>query len=275
MARRWIKEEEDFYRAQLVELYIEQNKTAEEIAGILMLSRSSVCKRLKRLNIPSNRQDKPRYLNRRRDITIPKYSNNLAEFFGILLGDGNLTSAHIAVTLGNKELLYANHVMQLYKILFGPLPKIYISPDGYMMVYLCSTEISRWLMREGMVCNKVRAQVDVPRWIFDQESYMRHFVRGFFDTDGSVYKLRFGIQLSFTNRSAPLLVSLQKLLKQLKYRVSEISDFKFYITRIADVERFFNEIQPRNEKHLERFQIILQLYKQSRAGIEVAKRDAL
>ncbi len=91
MARRWTKKEEDFYRKELRELYVVQNKTAGEIAKLLNLYESSVCKRLRRLGIPTCPQDKPNYLNRRRDITIPQaYSDDLAEFFGIMLGSNLL-----------------------------------------------------------------------------------------------------------------------------------------------------------------------------------------
>ncbi len=100
---------------------------------------------------------------------------------------------------------------------------------------------------------------------------MTRFARGFFDTDGSIYKLRFGIQLNFTNHSKPLRISLQKLLRLLGYRVSEISGPRFYITRISDIERFFAEVQSRNEKHLSRYLLILQSYKELRVGVRVAK----
>ena len=82
---------------------------------------------------------------------------------------------------------------------------------------------------------------------------MKAFLRGFFDTDGSVYKLKFGIQLSFTNKSMPLLTALQKALFELQYKPSEISSWKIYLTRKEDIKRFFSEIKPQNKKHLDRF----------------------
>ncbi len=261
MAKRWTKEEEDFYRAELWELYVTQNQTADEIAPILRLNRSSVCKRLRRLGIQTCPANKPHYLNRRSDIILPEaYSDDIAEFFGILLGDGSLTPRHVCVTLGNKEEQYANYVRELCRKVFGAAPAIRIGAEGYVTLQLSSSVASSWLISEGLAYNKVKAQVDVPRWIFSRRSYMNCLVRGFFDTDGSIYKLKFGIQLSFTNRSKPLLTSLQHILRVLGYRVSAISTYCFYITRISHIKRFFEEIRPRNERHLKRYEMISKSY---------------
>ena len=73
-------------------------------------------------------------------------------------------------------------------------------------------------------------------------------------TDGSVYKLRHGIQMSFSNRSAPLLEALQRVLLQLGYKPSSISSHQVYLTRRTQLMRFFEEIRPKNPKHVERYE---------------------
>lgn len=97
---------------------------------------------------------------------------------------------------------------------------------------------------------------------------MQSFVRGFFDTDGSVYKLKYGIQISFTNYSKPLLESLQSVLIKLGYNPSRISVNKVYLTQVKDVERFFREICPKNQKHLRRF-----IEFKTRVGTQVVNED--
>jgi DNA-binding transcriptional regulator WhiA len=175
-----------------------------------------------------------------------------------MLGDGKLSHFQVAVTLGNKEVAYATYVAELFHQIFGICPKIITDPKkGYRVVYLGSTEISAWLVTEGLVYNKVAAQVDAPLWIFNKKQYMERFVRGFFDTDGSIYKLKYGVQLSFTNYSVPLLMSLQWSLRRLGYRVSEISGHRFYLTKIDSIKRFFGEIQPRNQRHIRRFDLFV------------------
>ncbi len=258
MANRWTPEEERTYRDELAELYIAQNKTIGEIGKILCLNPSSVYDRLKRLGIPSSPERKIHYLNQRLDVKIPAtYSDDLAEFFGIMLGDGHLAHFQVCVTLGKKELSYAKYVANIMAKIFGPLPGMSLDANKDRTVYLGSVAVSSWLASEGLVSNKIRMQVGVPLWIFTEPSYMRRFVRGFFDTDGSVYRLKFGVQISFTNYAKPLLASLQVMLRQLGYRVSEISGHRFYITRIPDIARFLTEIGTCNQKHADRFEKFL------------------
>lgn len=254
MARRWTTGEEQKYRKELYELYIVQNKTIDEVANMLSVrSYQTIYDRIRRLRIPTCRDKKERYNNKRNDIRLPVRSCELAELFGVLLGDGSVSHFQIWVTLGTKEMAYAKYVLSLMQKIFGGKPKMFIRKSGYKNVYLGSTLATSWLFKEGFVRNKVLAQVDVPKWIFKEDDYMESFLRGFFDTDGSVYKLRYGIQISLTNYSLPLLRSLQNMLQALQYHPSAVSAHKIYLTRAPDVKRFFHEIKPANPKHQRRF----------------------
>jgi DNA-binding transcriptional regulator WhiA len=258
MARRFTVEEENKYREELYELYVVQNRTISEIADILKLgSFQTVYDRLKRLQIPTCREKKERCNNKRTDIRLPTRSCELAELLGVLLGDGSITHFQIWVTLGVKEMAYAKYVAVLIKHVFGGTPKIAIRGNNYKDVYLGSTVATNWLFNEGLVHNKVLSQVGVPMWIFEREEYMESFIKGFFDTDGSIYELRHGLQISLTNFSLPLLCSLQKMLEALRYHPSAISSHKVYLTRVPEIKRFFREIQPANPKHQRRFKKFL------------------
>lgn len=254
MAKRWTTEEEKRYHSLLFYLYIKKNKSLRQISEILKLKESTVFKRLKRLNIQTIPHLKKNYLKKRTDLKIPnKYSENLAEFFGIMLGDGHISHFQIVVSLGNKEEKYAKHVSLLINKIFKVKSKLSIRNAGYRDVYLGSVELTAWLLNNGLVSNKVKSQVDIPVWIFSKDKYIKSFLRGFFDTDGSVYKLKYGIQISFCNRSLPILKSLQIMLKRLRYNPSSISLFNLYLTKRQDIKRFFEEIKPSNNKHIERY----------------------
>lgn len=253
MARRWTKEEERKYRKELSNLYITQNKSIGEIAPLLGLKEASVFDRMQRLGIRTNKQLKTKYLNKRNDVVIPKRSPKLAEFFGVMLGDGHVSRYQTSVTLGTKELAYVKYVQTMMQGLFGVPATVCVKKSGYRDVYIGSTQITSWLLDQGLVHNKVAAQVDIPLWIYTRRAYMQSFIRGFFDTDGSVYRLRFGTQISLTNKSMPLLKSLRKMLIRLEYKPSEISSYRVYLTRKADLYRFFREVRPANSKHLRRF----------------------
>ena len=257
MARAWTKQEKRFYTKELYTLYIQENKTIKEVASILCIAPQTVFKRLASCNIKTIPERKEKYRNIRRDIVIPKrYSKELAEFIGVMLGDGKISHFQVLVTLGNKELVYASHVCDLMEKLFLGRPKIATRSTGYHDVYIGSVLLTTWLLSMGLVTNKVKYQVDVPNWIFSKKSYMKACLRGFFDTDGSIYKLRQGMQISFTNYSTPLLFALRKMLFELEYTPSRLSSHKVYLTRKEDVTRFFKEIQPKNKKHLQRFETI-------------------
>ena len=253
MARRWTKEEENRFRKELYLLYVTQNKSIGEIGKELGRPYQTVFDRLRRLNIETNPKQKTKYRNQRNDVQLPEQSARLAEFLGIMLGDGHISHFQTIVTLGTKELEYVQYVQALMQELFKVKATISIKKSGYRDVYIGSTLITKWLKGQGLVENKVAAQVGVPEWIMSDKKYMEAFARGFFDTDGSVYNLRFGIQISLTNKSAPLLLALQDMLRKLGYKASEASAYKVYITKREDVKRFFKEIAPANLKHRRRF----------------------
>ena len=107
----------------------------------------------------------------------------------------------------------------------------------------------------GLAHNKIRAQVDIPRWIFTKPDFMKAVLRGLWDTDGSVYKLRFGVQMSFCNRSEPLIHSVHTLLSQLGFHPSKINGDiqRIYLTRRKELYTFRDMVGFNNQKHAKRF----------------------
>jgi intein/homing endonuclease len=254
MARKWTQDEKKAHHAQMNRDYIIKNMTIAEIGASLNISEKTVFKRLKILGIPGCRINKENYSNKRKNITLPKkHSGALAEFFGILLGDGHLSKYQTMVTLGTKEDSYVQYVSRHFEKICGVPGTIGTRGNGYHDVYVGSIFLTNWLFSQGLVKHKVQSQVRVPEWIEQNPLFSKRFLRGFFDTDGSVYALRHGIQISFTNYSLPILESLQKMLIALEYSPSAVSCHKVYLTKQKDVIRFFSEIRPMNSKHTERF----------------------
>ncbi len=257
MPQKWTDEVRDSYSVLLNRLYVIENKSLKEISAVVGWPEQTVYSRLKKVGIPLTPERKAGYLvtTERRDVILPiRKTGDLAEFFGIMLGDGHLSEYQITVTLGTKEMAYAEYIVSLMARLFGPRPKIAICADGHKTVYIGSTALSRWLQKNGLVFNKVRAQVDVPPWIFKSRNFTQRFLRGFFDTDGSWYKLRWGSQIAFNNKSQPLLNSTRNMLVSLGYSASRAVGYKVYLTKKEDILRFFKEIQPQNIKHRQRFE---------------------
>lgn len=261
MPARWSKEIESVKFQELNELYVTQNKSIGKIGKILNLAEATVYDRLLRLGIKPDRSVKRGYNNINNYVTIPCiHTSSMAEFFGIMLGDGCIGPTQVMVTLGNKELDYVKHVSKLITKLFSITPKVYIRRRGYYVVSFGSKKAVEWFLSNKLVRNKVKNQVKTPDWILKKKVFIQSFLKGFFDTDGSVYKLRFGVQLAFTNRSQPLLNDIANSLKILGYHPSKISRYQVYVTRKRQVQRFFKSISPANIKHRQRFDRFVEYY---------------
>ena len=132
MSKKWTQGERKMYYDSLHHLYIVENKTIKEIGELLDLSEKTIYKRLKTLGIKTIPSKKPSYRNQRLNIIKPrKRSINLAEFFGIMLGDGKLSPNQILVTLGNKEDDYVLYVKNKMEIIFKTKVSISTRKMGY------------------------------------------------------------------------------------------------------------------------------------------------
>lgn len=254
MPARWTPEQERQKHKELEHLYIEEKKTIFEVGQELEISWQTVYDRMQRFGIKT---DPARKINHRykRKINLPDPSLDLAEFTGIMLGDGNIepTNGQVRITINTiTDRGYIQYVSNLVKNLFNTYVS-YSWKKSTVTVFITSVELLEKLKKIGLsASNKVEAQVDIPLWIFKKKEYQEGFIRGFFDTDGSIYKLRFGIQMALTNRSRPLLRSSRKILKQLDFHPSKISCFNIYLTKSGDLKRYFEEIGSGNPKHLTR-----------------------
>ena len=210
---------------------------------------------MKRLKIITCPEKKLHFRDIRQDILIPKeFSEELAEFTGAMLGDGHVSPTQIIITVNTSETDYLRHLNTLMMSLFGVRAHTAKKSSEINAVdtYIGSTKLVKFFMDMGLVGNKVKMQVGVPKWIYAKREYIKGFLRGFFDTDGSIYKLRFGVQVSYKNASAPLLRSTREMLLTLGYTPSKVSYRTLYLTRQQDLKRFFEEIRPGNKKHIER-----------------------
>lgn len=269
MPKRWTHQQEKEKYRELKKLYVVKNLTISEVAKILGIRQSTVYDRLLRLKIKPEPSRKARFLNQKK-IILPSYSEELAELVGILLGDGGLSKTQVFVHLGNKEFRYVEYVINLFNKIFGISPKFLKRKSGQHVVYFGSVKTVRFLKDMGLVENKVAVQVGIPKWIFEKDNYGKCFLRGFLDTDGSVYKLRFGWQISYRNKSLPLLNGTRIILLKLGFRPSKISGYSLYLTRKDNLTRFLREIGSNNPSKKNRLLRIKEW-----VGTEVVKRDAL
>lgn len=107
-----------------------------------------------------------------------------------------------------------------------------------------------------MAHNKTKAQVKIPAWIFRRKVYLKSVLRGLIDTDGSVYKMHKGVQISFSNLSKLLLADVRQAFLDLNFSPSKISAHSVYLTRKSDINKYITEIGFKNKKHEERLKKI-------------------
>lgn len=255
MPKLWSQSEATSRRGELEKLYIRNNLPLKDVAWRLGLSQAGIYYRLRRLNIPIIRSRKPGFNNIRQDVVMPtNYSPELAEFIGIFLGDGGLRPTQVTITIHSNEGQYIQYILDLIEKIFAVKARaISRINENAKCIYFGSTRVVRFLLSMGLAENKVQQQVAVPIWIKKDITYQQACLRGLVDTGGSVYKLRYGVQASLTNRSIPLIQDARAMMVNLGYHPSRISDSRIYLTKRQDLIKYYREIGFANNKHSQRF----------------------
>lgn len=195
----------------------------------------------------------------------PKRSESLAEFVGIMLGDGGMSARQLTVTLNHHDdRQYKNYVVDLLEGLFGVVPSVYHDPaDSVYSVVISRTDLIDYCTSElGLVRgSKVRQQVDIPQWVKTNSSYRVACLRGLVDTDGSVFQHTYLVngrrywykKLCFTSHSRPLARSVSDMMRSigLHPRFSRGKDVR--LDRRDDIERYFQLVGSHNPKHIRRY----------------------
>lgn len=203
-------------------------------------------------------------LNKRLSIKKPLFSVKLAEFVGIMLGDGGISKRQISITLNREsDKEYIEFVRGVIRDLFGVAPGIYSDSESKADNLVVSrTELVDFLTQKlGLkVGNKIKQRIDIPGWIKQKRKYRLACLRGLIDTDGSVYNHRYSIKgktysyckLSFCSLSPPLFLSVYKILKNLglKPRMCKGKDIRIEDTR--KVREYFEIVGSSNKKHLDK-----------------------
>lgn len=203
--------------------------------------------------------------NTLKKIRLPRYSERLAELFGILAGDGHVGKYQVSMTTNAEtDIDHAKFVQKLFIALFKTDAHISRRKSAKAVVVVLSSKIaSEFFEKQGLTRgNKVAAQLEVPEWIRKNKKFSTAFVRGLFDTDGSVYvdthvirgRLYRNIGLAFTNRSIPLLSFFKNVLETLEFHPTQKTKCVVFLRREAEVYKYFDIVGSSNSKHLDKLQ---------------------
>jgi len=207
----------------------------------------------------------------RKKIYLPQKSPKLAELIGVLMGDGGITNYQVRVTL-NKETdkEYAHYIIGLFKDLFH-LKSTLSERKGekiYEVVASCRNLVE-FLLKLGLKKgNKIKQQIDIPKWILKNKRLKSNCLRGLVDTDGCFYvdihkiknKYYFNPGIDFCTHSLPLFLSVKKILEDLNYHpTGEKTHIR--LRRENEIIRYFKEVGSSNSKHILKFKNFLKTYR--------------
>ncbi|MCX6712472.1 MAG: hypothetical protein NT041_02170 [Candidatus Vogelbacteria bacterium] len=162
----------------------------------------------------------------RKEVILPKYSESLAEFFGIMMGDGGINNAWQANITVNfvADLEYSKYLEALCKKLFRVAPVVRKrKKTNALVISLASMSIVDFLVLNGLPRgNKLKQGLSIPKWILGKAPYKKACVRGLIDTDGCIFvhvhkisgKIYKNIGLTFTSYSPELIFQVATILEE-------------------------------------------------------------
>lgn len=236
---------------QIVDLY-QQNISSEKIAKQFDINGSTVCRILKRHNIPirSSIDNKRTYkLNKTWLDNID--SEDKAYFLGLMWSDGNVHKNLHNFKLG---LLEPDENLLIYfsKIFYCGVDRVkrhkIPNEKTFCVLYIYSIELVKKLVALGCMPNKT-FKTTFPKWL--DENLHRHFIRGLIDGDGCININKNGKPIIDFTGTIELIKDIEKMLlenlnidlylyKRHKTRDNNIYSFRIY--GFNKIERFLNWI---------------------------------
>lgn len=200
-----------------------------------------------------------------KSIRRPRFSKELAEFVGIMIGDGGITKAQLTITLNSKtDRQYAYFVKTLVEKLFN-VPAALRKRKNQLTLDLV---ISRKKLVDfchnalGLnVGNKLKQGLDIPDWIRQRLELQKACLRGLVDTDGCIFnevhrinrKVYSYKRLNFVSYSPKLRDSVVHIFETLEMSPKIRNNRCVQIEDKEQIRRYFKIIGTHNPKHMRRF----------------------
>lgn len=199
----------------------------------------------------------------------------IGEVAGIFAGDGTLYRTQGGIVMevrgDSREVeYYEKYVRKLFGKAFGIKLKVikryYANKTGYVLgIRVCGKRTKEFLSDFlGFPIGEKSDIVRVPDIILKNQNSWISYVRGIFDTDGSVYVRKCGAGLAYRQPVIDIFSNSNEHILQIKAMMEWVG-FKVWIEgnkrkiRMAgwgNAERFFKVIKPHNNRKLERFRAI-------------------
>lgn len=253
---------------EILELYTVQNKSVNYISKIFGVSNTTITKILKSKNIPirDNSFYKSKYFDKHYFDNID--SEDKAYFLGFIYADGYVSKKAFGIKISVKD----EYLLETLKQKLHSEHKIVHTigtQTKYGKVDSCSISIVNKyfvdnLISKGVIYNKT-GQITFPDETIVPEQFKRHFIRGYFDGNGSVYKSNSGVVVGFDGSEAflsQILYELNKLFNTV-VKVNKYKDRNCYYIKIGGnnhMRTFYNYLYEYSTIFLERKKIVFEKY---------------
>ena len=180
-------------------------------------------------------------------------SDQLAYLLGVICGDGNLHQGPRTVQLsiscdGRYPELISIYCDLIFYLLQRDAGISWRNEDAYAEVRVASVVLPQKL---GLPTGAKAQDYPIPEWIWEQDSYMRFWVRGLIETDGNIYhEYRNGGWCSrclFCAKNAAIMKGFLRATHRLGYPFREVG-YDARLTRTALVKKLALDLDITKER---------------------------
>ncbi len=215
----------DEYKEEIIKMYIEDKFSCEKIAKVYNASLSGIYDALKRWNVNTRDLSRSHRIYRVDENYFDVIdTEEKAYWLGFIYADGFVTSPHnFGIALSKNDKLHLEKLLESLKSNY-PIHE-YISKSNYgqseyVRLLINNNNIYRQLIKKGVKLNKSLI-LDFPDNSILSSKLYRHFIRGYFDGDGSLVLSKHSINF-------------------------KICGTKEFLSKLIDI---FNEVSEYNLKH--------------------------
>ncbi len=171
-----------------------------------------------------------------------KKSGDLAELIGVILGDGHVEkfprTESLTIACNSNNQGFINRYSKLVSKLFDKEPYVAkVSKEkGCTRIRIYQKDISKRL--KIPTGNRGKIVVKTPRWILDSKGFLKRYLRGLYEAEGSfcVHKPTYTYKFLFSNRNQSLLNNVYRGLKTLGFH-PHVSQYKVQVSKREEVYR--------------------------------------
>lgn len=171
-------------KKELYNLYVIKNLSSTEISKLKQIGRTTILNYLTKYNIPKRNSGAQIKYQANHEF-FNNWSQDMAYCLGFIASDGHVWKDRPFVTIGIHKNDIA--ILNFIRDCISPSSPVRISKNK-CQICVFSPSIHKTLCSLGVDHNKT-LNLKLPKKI--PQKYISHFIRGFFDGDGSIWKTKF------------------------------------------------------------------------------------